>query len=117
VPFLLSSRFNLLFTNSSFSGRKKNFKTKSCKNIAANLPDLKKTRQSFAPPKISPSRIARPQNLKKHLVNKEGRGGRDKNKKASQQQRLVTIAGLQIQPKTSIIIVISLIAKQHKKKS
>jgi hypothetical protein len=58
VPFLLSSRFNLLFTNSPFSGRKKIFKTKSCKNIAANLPDLKKTRQSFAPPKISPSRIS-----------------------------------------------------------
>jgi hypothetical protein len=36
---------------------------------------LKKTCQSFAPPKISPSRIARPQNLKKHLVKKEGRGG------------------------------------------
>jgi hypothetical protein len=83
VPFLLSSRFNLLFTNSSFLSRKKNFKTKSCKNIAANLPDLKKTRQSFAAPKISPSRIDRPQNLKKHLVNKEGRGGGDKNKKAS----------------------------------
>jgi hypothetical protein len=90
VPFLLSSRSNLLFTNSSFSGRKKIFKTKSCKNIAANLPDLKKTRQSFPPPKISPSRIARSQNLKKHLVKKEGRGGGDKSKKASHQQRLVT---------------------------
>jgi len=42
------------------------------------------------PPKISPSRIARSQNLKKHLVKKEGRGGGDKNKKASHQQRLVT---------------------------
>jgi hypothetical protein len=81
VPFLLSSRFNLLFTNSPFSGRKKIFKTKSCKNIAANLPDLKKTRQSFAPPKISPSRIARPQNLKKHLVKKEGRDVGEKTRK------------------------------------
>jgi hypothetical protein len=95
VSFLLSSRFNLLFTNSPFSGRKKIFKTKSCKNIAANLPDLKKTRQSFAPSRISPSRIARPQNLKKHLVKKEGRGVGYKNKKASHQQRLVTITGLQ----------------------
>jgi len=95
VPFLLSSRFNRLFTNSPFSGRTKIFKTKSCKNVAANLPDLKKTRQSFAPPKKSPSRTARPQNLKKHLVKKEGRGVGDKNKKASLQQRLVTITGLQ----------------------
>jgi hypothetical protein len=95
VPFLPSSRFNLLFTNSPFSGRTKIFKSKSCNNIAANLPDLKKTRQSFAPPKKSASRIARPQNLRKHLVTKEGRGVGDKNKKASHQQRLVTITGLQ----------------------
>jgi hypothetical protein len=41
---------------------------------------LKKTRQSFEPPKISPSRIARPQNLKKHLV-KEGRDVGEKTRK------------------------------------
>jgi hypothetical protein len=83
VPFLLSSRFNLPFTNSSFSGRKKNLQNKvlqeyCCKppGLEENSPELRATKNIA----FKNSQAAKPE----EAPGEEGRVGRRGQKQESQ---------------------------------